>query len=94
MKDNSSCHFLCAFLSGVFGTIVVNPADVLKNKVINAKTPEERSLLNCIKETWKVEGFRGFYLGLFPHMLRVGFFNICMMVSFEKFKWIYSQKFK
>ena len=37
MKDNSMCHFVSAFVSGVFATIVVNPVDMLKNKVIHAK---------------------------------------------------------
>ena len=66
-----------SFLSGGLGScclwIVATPSDAIKNKMM--AQPDERprrfpTVLSCIRSVWRTEGWRGFYRGFVPIMLR------------------------
>ena len=41
--------------------------------------------MDCVRQTWRYEGLRGFYKGLFPYLLHVCP-NICLVfIIYEKF---------
>lgn len=63
------------------------PADIVKSKLqTDALNPSERrykGTLDCIQQTFKQDGIRGFFRGLLPTLVRSPFANAATFVAFE-----------
>lgn len=55
-------------ISGVVSTIFSLPFQVIST---NMKTSNESSMINVIKNIYKLEGFNGFYRGLLPNLIKI-----------------------
>lgn len=58
MGDNMLTHFICSAFAGFLATVIGNPVDVLKTRIMVEKT----GALECIKNTIKNEVYLNFFL--------------------------------
>lgn len=73
-----------AALSKLFAAAVTYPYQVVRAR-LQDQHREYRGTWDCIGQTWRYEGTRGFYKGLFPYLLHV-MPNICLvLLIYEKF---------
>lgn len=59
-KDNIPTHFLSSFVAGVVATILTQPVDVLKTRMMNAQPGQYKNIFDCVWHTARV-GPLGFY---------------------------------
>ncbi|XP_064180835.1 mitochondrial dicarboxylate carrier-like [Anguilla rostrata] len=69
MSDNIFTHFLSSFIAGGCATVLCQPLDVLKTRLMNSKG-EYSGVAHCMKETAKL-GPLAFYKGLVPAGIRL-----------------------
>ncbi|TKY86534.1 hypothetical protein EX895_004683 [Sporisorium graminicola] len=63
------------------------PADIIKSKLqtdsLNPANRKYKGTLDCIQQTFKQDGIRGFFRGLLPTLVRSPFANAATFVAFE-----------
>ncbi|XP_070704549.1 mitochondrial dicarboxylate carrier [Pempheris klunzingeri] len=69
LTDSILTHFLASVFAGGCATILCQPLDVVKTRLMNSKL-EYRGVLHCLTETAKL-GPKAFYKGLVPAALRL-----------------------
>ncbi|XP_037544353.1 mitochondrial dicarboxylate carrier isoform X2 [Nematolebias whitei] len=67
--DNILTHFLASVFAGGCATVLCQPLDVVKTRLMNSKL-EYRSVFHCLTETAKL-GPKAFYKGLVPAAIRL-----------------------
>uniref|UniRef100_A0A915MBX7 Mitochondrial dicarboxylate carrier n=1 Tax=Meloidogyne javanica TaxID=6303 RepID=A0A915MBX7_MELJA len=79
-KDNIYTHLFSSFLAASGATVLTQPMDVLKTRLMNAPPGQFKGLLDCFLYTAKL-GPLGFFKGFFsaPH-------TILLFVFFEQFR--------
>ncbi|CAB0014973.1 unnamed protein product [Nesidiocoris tenuis] len=68
----STCEFLSGWVSGVLGIMTGHPLDTVK---VRQQISKDKSLTGNLKATYKYEGIRGFYKGMFFPTLSAGVLN-------------------
>lgn len=89
LPDNLGTHILCGAAAGLMATIVGNPIDVVKTRVMAAGAgtgPSYTGPLDCIIKTMRHEGPAAFYQGVVPQFFRITGWNVIMFVALEQFK--------
>lgn len=101
MKDGLSVHFLSGACAGLMATIIGNPVDVVKTRVMAARkaaqtvaageaaaaaAPQYTSALDCVVKTLRNEGPGAFYQGVVPQFYRLTGWSIVMFITFEQAK--------
>lgn len=95
MKDKMWTHLLASTAAGTVSTLLVNPLDVVKSRMMQSSTipsSAQTSLatytsdVDCVRKTWRFEGIRGFYKGLTPCFMRQCPQVVLMWVIFEQYK--------
>ena len=98
MKDDFTTHVTCGIASGAMATIIANPVDVVKTRVMASRNSASTSTLSssnqvqytgaldCFTKTLRNEGPTAFYKGVFPQFLRITGWNIIMFVTLERLK--------
>lgn len=86
LPDNTLTHFGCGACAGMAGTLIGNPIDVVKTRVMNAQAGTYRNALDCFLQTLRHEGPLSFYRGAFPQFARITSWNIVMFVCYERYK--------
>ncbi|KAG8299680.1 hypothetical protein J6590_094926 [Homalodisca vitripennis] len=73
-----------AALSKLFAAAVTYPYQVVRAR-LQDQHREYKGTWDCVDQTWRYEGTRGFYKGLLPYLLHV-MPNICLvLLIYEKF---------
>ncbi len=78
--------FLAGFTSGAIGSIVGNPFDVIKTKLMAAEGKTNISLKIISKNIYTEEGINGFYKGLSANLIRSCVLNGTKMACYEQIK--------
>ncbi|CAH1101493.1 unnamed protein product [Psylliodes chrysocephalus] len=68
-QDNVVTHLAASFIAGIAVTIMTQPLDVLKTRLMNAKEGEFAGITQCVVYTSK-EGPLAFYKGTIPAAVR------------------------
>lgn len=89
MKDGIGTHVTASFAAGFIASIVTNPIDVIKTRVMNMKVepgqaPPYTGALDCAMKTIKAEGPMALYKGFIPTISRQGPFTIVLFVTLEQ----------
>jgi solute carrier family 25 (mitochondrial dicarboxylate transporter), member 10 len=87
MGDTLTTHFSASFMAGFVATTVCSPVDVIKTRVMSAKTKE--SLLELVTRITKQEGFGWMFKGWVPSFVRLGPHTICTFLFLEQHKKIW-----
>lgn len=83
--DNFLTHFLASFIAGGAATILTQPVDVVKTRMMNAKPGEYTGMMHCITDLAKT-GPMAFYKGLVPAFIRLAPHTILLFVFFEQLR--------
>lgn len=87
MHDDIYTHFTASFMAGFVATTVCSPVDVIKTRVMNAKTKE--SVLSLVKRITANEGLIWMFKGWVPSFVRLGPHTIATFMFLEQHKHIY-----
>lgn len=90
MTDNVPCHFTSAFAAGFCATVVASPVDVVKTRFMNSHHGQYSGAVDCAVKMFKEGGMKAFYKGFMPSFIRLGSWNICMFVTFEQLKRLFT----
>lgn len=84
-KDSSFfMKFLAGSLAGGFGSIVGNPFDVLKTRMIASEGKKQLSLIKTALELYKIQHIPGFYRGLQANIMRACVLNGTKMACYDQ----------
>lgn len=89
MKDGLGTHVTASFAAGFVASVVTNPIDVIKTRVMNmkvetGKAPPYAGATDCALKTIKTEGVMALYKGFIPTISRQGPFTIVLFVTLEQ----------
>ena len=87
MGDNLSTHFTASFMAGFVATTVCSPVDVIKTRVMSAKTKE--SIFVLITRITANEGLGWMFKGWVPSFIRLGPHTIATFLFLEQHKKMY-----
>merc|ERR1712154_85418 len=88
LKDNWILHGLSATIAGLVSTIMCNPCDVVKTRMMN--NPNEfRGTFHCFTYIISHEGPMSLYKGFFPIWARLGPWSTIFFLTFEKLRSLY-----
>ncbi|CAF1553176.1 unnamed protein product [Adineta steineri] len=74
-QDNPITHVIASLISGLIATTAVNPADIIKTRIMSDNTTKDRLYKNpidCAYKTMMKEGPQAFMKGWLPNYLRIG----------------------
>lgn len=86
IEEGIALHFLSSMIAGLVTTTATNPVDVVKTRYMADKLGIYKSPVDCIKQTWRAEGLRGFFKGWVPAYSRVGPHTTISLVGIEKLR--------
>ncbi|XP_057311453.1 mitochondrial dicarboxylate carrier-like isoform X2 [Hydractinia symbiolongicarpus] len=69
--DTIPTHLTSSIIAGTVATIMTQPFDVMKTRLMNAKPGEYQSVLHCARDLGS-SGILGFYKGFVPAWIRLG----------------------
>lgn len=76
---------MSSLIAGAMATLLTQPLDVLKTRVMNAKQGEFNGLLDVVKLTAKL-GPQGFFKGFVPAFVRLGPQTIITFLLLEQLR--------
>jgi dicarboxylate transporter 10 len=89
LGDGLPTHFLASFMAGFVATTICSPMDVIKTRVMSAKTNE--GIFSLISRITAAEGFGWMWKGWVPSFMRLGPHTIATFIFLEQHKKIYRQ---
>jgi dicarboxylate transporter 10 len=87
MKDDLTTHFTASFAAGFVATTVCSPVDVIKTRVMSAKT--KQGLGPLLVDIYRKEGLKWCFKGWVPSFIRLGPHTIATFIFLEKHKEYY-----
>ncbi|KAI9033413.1 mitochondrial carrier domain-containing protein [Hyaloraphidium curvatum] len=86
--DNLAAHVGAAICSGLVSSLLSTPADVVKTRLMaqDPSNPRYVGAWDCLWRTWGEEGLRGLYRGFWPTWARLGPWQLCFWVSYERLR--------
>nr|XP_054763441.1 mitochondrial dicarboxylate carrier-like [Lytechinus pictus] len=84
-NDNIATHFTASTMAGTCATVLTQPADVLKTRLMNAKPGQYKNALDCFLNVAKL-GPMGFFKGFIPAFVRLGPHTILTFLIFEQLR--------
>ncbi|XP_034543947.1 mitochondrial dicarboxylate carrier [Notolabrus celidotus] len=84
MGDNIFTHFLSSFIAGGCATILCQPLDVMKTRLMSSKG-EYTGVMHCLRETAQL-GPQAFYKGLVPAGIRLVPQTVLTFIFLEQLK--------
>jgi len=95
-EDNFLTQIIAGMSAGIIVATVTSPIDVVKTRIMNQKAalekgkpapgPLYKGSWDCIVRTFKAEGFRGFYKGYLPNVMRLGPHTLLSFVTYEQLR--------
>lgn len=83
--DGVVTHTLSAFTSGFFAALCSTPADVCKTRVMAGVYP---TMMTCLVGTVRGEGVLALWKGFAPNWLRLGPWQFCFWITYEKLRFV------
>lgn len=96
--------FINGGLSGMFAKALIYPADVIKKRYMLSyftkdrtsfgKNPDCATVKQCVLSTLRNEGFKGFYKGMWPTLIKSGVMSACYFTVYDYYNRIVTQPYK
>lgn len=77
-------HIACGSIAGFVAVTCLSCLDVVKTRLMNDSKKIYKGVIHCFTSCYKNEGFRVFYSGYAPNLVRVMAWNSCCFVALEK----------
>lgn len=87
MKDNLVTHFTASLMAGFVATTVCSPVDVIKTRIMSAKT--KSGLASLLADIYKKEGLTWCFKGWVPSFARLGPTSVLLLVFKEQHQVVY-----
>ncbi|GMT35749.1 hypothetical protein PFISCL1PPCAC_27046, partial [Pristionchus fissidentatus] len=84
-KDNLTTHFSASILAASIATLMTQPLDVLKTRMMNAPPGQYKTILHCMKHTAEL-GPSAFFKGLIPAWVRLAPHTVLTFIFFEQLR--------
>eukprot|EP00043_Microstomoeca_roanoka_P025099 m.7515 g.7515 ORF g.7515 m.7515 type:complete len:304 (+) comp5236_c0_seq1:89-1000(+) len=85
-QDNLMTHFTASTLAGGVATILTQPVDVIKTRIMAAQPGTYSSAMACAAATYRAEGLTAFFKGTVPAFTRLGPQTILTFVFLEQLR--------
>ena len=89
MTDDVPTHISASCLAGFLSTLLCNPVDVIKARVMTSKAAEGESMLIMLGRVFRQEGATWMFRGLTPALISRGPSTIITFVTMEQMKKAY-----
>ncbi|XP_023174943.1 mitochondrial uncoupling protein 4C [Drosophila hydei] len=92
MHEGIALRFASSMVAGLVASVLSNPADVIKSRMMNQPTDEKgkglyyKNSLDCVVKLLREEGFFNLYKGLIPCWLRLGPWSVLFWLSVEQLR--------
>ena len=86
-EDALSTHLTASLCSGAVSTLISNPADVVKSRMMN--DPTATSSIRVLRDVYAESGWRGLYRGSVTTWARLGPWQVIFWACFEKMRGIH-----
>ena len=86
MPDGISTHILSGLGAGFMAVCVGSPVDVVKSRMMGAKSGVYANIIDCFVKTAQRDGVAAFYKGFVPNFGRLGSWNVVMFLTLEQAK--------
>ncbi|XP_005092470.1 mitochondrial dicarboxylate carrier isoform X2 [Aplysia californica] len=83
--DNMNLHLTSSTLAGMIATLLTQPLDVMKTRMMNAPPGTYKSIMSCAVEIGK-NGPMGFFKGFVPAFVRLGPHTVLTFLFFEQIR--------
>ncbi|BFZ03041.1 hypothetical protein BsWGS_06080 [Bradybaena similaris] len=84
-SDNLTLHLTSSTLAGMIATLLTQPLDVMKTRMMNAPPGFYSSIMSCAVDIGK-NGPLGFFKGFVPAFVRLGPHTVLTFVFFEQIR--------
>ncbi|KAI7551931.1 hypothetical protein KC331_g2226 [Hortaea werneckii] len=91
MTDNVPTHIAASCLAGFLSTLICNPVDVVKARVMTGSTVKGHSLVQTLGHAFRKEGVTWPLRGLTPALISRGPSTIITFVTIEQMKRVYRE---
>ncbi|RMX86532.1 hypothetical protein D0869_03025 [Hortaea werneckii] len=91
MTDNVPTHISASCLAGFLSTLICNPVDVVKARVMTGSTVKGHSLVQTLGYAFRKEGVTWPFRGLTPALISRGPSTIITFVTIEQMKRVYRE---
>jgi hypothetical protein len=85
-KDNIVTHFTASFLAGLLATMMSQPVDVIKTRLMSAPAGEYKGALDCLTRTVRNEGPLALMKGFVPSFTRLGPHTVLTFMFLEQLR--------
>ncbi|KAG8686528.1 hypothetical protein FRC08_012468 [Ceratobasidium sp. 394] len=86
MSEGVPLHFTSSLFAGLVCSIVSNPVDVIKVRLMNDRAREYNGILDCIIKTIRNEGPLGYYKGFGMCWIRLGSHTTLTLLLYEQLR--------
>jgi len=84
--DGILVHLVASAFAGLVATVITNPLDVVKTRIMNSEKGVYKSSIECFTRTLKNEGPMAFYKGFLPYYIRLGPHTMITFIVYEQFQ--------
>jgi len=70
-QDNVAAHLTSSVIAGTVATLMTQPFDVMKTRMMNAAPGEYDGIMSCARDTARGGLIKGFYKGFIPAWIRL-----------------------
>lgn len=84
-KDNAGTHFTSSFAAASIATVLTQPLDVMKTRMMNAKPGQFKGIIDCFVYTAKT-GPTAFFKGFFPAWVRLAPHTVLTFIFLEQLR--------
>lgn len=84
-EDNITLHLSCSTMAGCIATLLTQPLDVMKTRMMNAKPGTYSGIAACAMDIGK-NGPLGFFKGFVPAFVRLGPHTVFTFIFFEQLR--------
>lgn len=86
LKDSVGAHILASTSAGVIASTLIQPADVIKTRLMSNKAGHYKGLIDCGRSIWTEAGLMGFYKGYTPAVVRQTPLAVLTFLIFEQLR--------
>eukprot|EP00049_Salpingoeca_infusionum_P006096 m.101312 g.101312 ORF g.101312 m.101312 type:complete len:291 (-) comp13196_c0_seq2:70-942(-) len=89
--DNIWTHFVASTGAGLVATLVTQPMDVVKTRMMNAKTGQRTGAVQCLVDIVRSEGAVALYKGTWPAFVRLGPHTTLTFIFLEQLRRVHAK---
>ena len=90
-KDNFLTYVVSSTLAGGVATLMTQPVDVVKTRIMMAAPGRYSGMLHCLGDTVRSEGLMALYKGVVPSFTRLGPHTVLTFVFLEQIRALYTK---